>query len=76
MDDTKFWGWVIMLLLSIYFISWRTPYDNTDDIENGIRSGMGLYTDNFTGCQYLSREGYFSSLTPRLDREGEQIGCR
>lgn len=33
-------------------------------------SGMRVYEDEETGCQYLGRDG---ALTPRLDAEGKQI---
>lgn len=43
--------------------------DNTDP--PGGSSGMGLYTDYMTGCQYLSRGS--GSLTPRMDADGRQV---
>ena len=49
-------------------------YDDTDDVENGDRSGMALYTDHQTGCQYLGR--FFGALTPRVDGNGNHLGCR
>lgn len=61
--------WVIGFLLAIFFV----PYDDTDDIENRERSGLGLKTDNKTGCQYLTNG--WSGITPRLDREGNHVGC-
>lgn len=43
--------------------------DDTDPVDG--RSGLRLYTDARTGCQYLGqREG---GLTPRIDREGHAI---
>lgn len=36
------------------------------------RSGLVVRTDNLTGCQYLVDHG----ITPRLDKNGKQIGCR
>jgi hypothetical protein len=45
--------------------------DDTDPPSG--RSGMGLYTDSLTGCQYLSHA--FSGLTPRMDSAGHQV-CR
>lgn len=48
--------------------------DDTDDTLNGRPSGLILYTDFGTGCQYLalSREG---ALTPRLGVDGRAV-CR
>ena len=40
----------------------------------GGRSGMLIFTDHLTGCQYLSRP-FYSSLTPRLGADGKQV-CR
>lgn len=51
------------------------PYDSTDDEKNGERSGLVLYTDNLTGCQYLNA-GYFGGMSPRLDKSGNQVGCK
>lgn len=47
-----------------------TPYDSTDP--PGGRSGLKVYVDHATGCEYLYREG----LTPRLDGQGRHMGCR
>lgn len=44
--------------------------DSTDP--PGGRSGMTIYTDQATGCEYLSKRG----LTPRVDGKGRHLGCR
>ena len=49
---------------------WPADRDATDPAE-GERSGMRLYTDAQTGCQYLAASG--GSLTPRLSATGEHI---
>ena len=42
---------------------------NTDGL--GYRSGVTLFTDQITGCQYLrTSEG---SITPRLNAQGKQL---
>ena len=50
-------------------------YDATDqpEAENVVdrRSGMTLYTDYGTGCQYL--QAGLGGLTPRLDKEGNHV---
>lgn len=54
-----------------------TPYDDTDPVTATPywgRSGLALYTDNKTGCQYV-KAGYFGGITPRLDEQGRPI-CR
>ena len=46
-----------------------TPRDATDSAYE--RSGMRLYTDHGTGCQYLAtKEGH---LSPRLHSDGAQV---
>ncbi len=47
-----------------------TPRDDTDSPER--RSGLLLYTDFGTGCQYV-KGGLFGGTTPRLDASGRQI---
>jgi len=38
------------------------------------RSGLSVYTDQLTGCQYLGANG---GLTPRISSTGiHQLGCR
>jgi hypothetical protein len=64
----------LMFLLVALVSDWLTPYDDTDDVENGVRSGMHLYTDSLTGCQYL-KGSFFAELTPRVDGNGRHVGC-
>lgn len=49
----------------------RTLPDATDNHETGEPSGMSIYTDHGTGCQYLTING--RGLTPRLDANGRPI---
>lgn len=64
--------WLIIACIAGVFISLVgnfVPYDDTDPADG--RSGMRLYTDAKTGCQYLAvRQG---GMTPRLDRNGHHI---
>jgi hypothetical protein len=60
--------------LGLWVVSYMTPYDDSDDRQNGKRSGMIVYTDHLTGCQYL-KGGAFGGMTPRLDGAGRQVGC-
>ena len=64
-------GGVVIVLILSYFM----PYDSTDDKSNRKRSGLKIYTDHLTGCQYLSGSGLFGAtgLTPRMDENGNQI---
>ena len=69
--------WVfIVTLAAIYVLFDRlTPYDDTDDKENNGRSGMVLFTDHGTGCQYVGTGQIWgnSSITPRMDSSGNQV---
>lgn len=47
------------------------PFDSTD--APPLRSGMRLYTDHGTGCEYLGTP--FGGLTPRLNATGRPNGC-
>lgn len=51
------------------------PLDDTDNKEENKRSGLALYTDHQTGCQYLSA-GLFGGITPRVDGEQRHLGCK
>lgn len=58
---------VISYLISSFF----TPYDSTD--VPGKRSGLRLYKDAKTGCEYLSANK--NGLVKRVDINGTHIGC-
>ena len=61
---------VIAALIAIAAaVSLLAPYDDTDP-PNG-RSGMALYTDHLTGCQYVGKP--FGGITPRLRADGKQL---
>ena len=58
------------------FWDYNRDFDSTDDAENRVRSGMTLYTDHLTGCQYLQAGWFgFDSLVPRYNSSGGQVGC-
>lgn len=60
---------VVILIIGIsVFIGWLTPTDSTD-ISRWNRSGLGVYTDNATGVQYV-KAGMFGGITPRLNSDG------
>ena len=64
------------IILLLYFVLngifsfFSIGFDSTDNKETGTRSGLILYTDNLTGCQYL---GAGDSLIPRINSDGEHI---
>jgi hypothetical protein len=64
----------IALFVAAQILDYFRPYDDTDDELNRVRSGMQLFTDNKTGCQYL-KGSYFAELTKRVDGNGRHVGC-
>ena len=62
------WLIAFMWLFALVANAFGWGFDSTD---GGERSGLGLYTDNLTGCQYLSAGGF--GITPRLDKSGRHI---
>lgn len=67
--------WMLIVWSIMYFGAWMLGYPNRDDTDppNG-RSGMRLYTDAATGCQYLGT--MFGGVTPRHGAGGSHIGCK
>jgi hypothetical protein len=63
----------VMVSYLIYMTSDR-PYDDTDDETTETRSGLTLYIDHGTGCEYIASNA-FGQLHPRLDKNGNHI-CR
>lgn len=48
--------------------------DDSDPGFWGTRSNVAVRIDHKTGCEYL--EGRNGGLTPRLDVDGGQMGCK
>lgn len=64
--------WIPVAIVVWLLLIWANPHDDTDP--PGERSGLGLYTDHKTGCQYLKAGSLFGgNLTPRMDSTGRQI---
>ena len=69
----KWLGWVISAVWLAGILLWRFwPYDDTDPPSG--RSGLLVYTDAKTGCQYLRASG--GGITPRMQGDGKQVGCK
>lgn len=69
-------GWAVAILVLGWVMSCLpTGRDDTDEPGwFGKRSGVEPVIDHRTGCQYLrTRDG---GITPRLDVDGRQIGCK
>lgn len=68
---------LLVVLCVLFLLSGCVKRDDTDS-QDGI-SGMGLFTDHGTGCQYLGY-GVGSSgkaLTPRIAADGKShLGCK
>ena len=63
----------LIIFLTIHtFVENIYNYDDTDNKDEKERSGLGLYTDNRTGCQYLSA-GLFGGIIKRVDKDGNHI---
>ncbi len=60
----------------LIFQSCSGPVDSTDPPDG--RSGLSLFTDHQTGCQYLGLRGINGGggIIPRLDGQGRHVGCR
>lgn len=69
--------WALAFIVGIVAAACN-PYDDTDPTVREwwgrSRSGLALYTDHKTGCQYV-KAGLFGGITPRLDEQGRPI-CR
>ena len=68
------WRECMAIAVCVLLIGLAREYDSTDNVAEKERSGLGLYTDHLTGCQYLSAG--FSGLTPRLNVKGLHEGCK
>jgi len=69
---------VVLVLVVFYLVvNYFVPYDSTDNKSDNDRSGMKLYTDHLTKCQYLAAGNFFGAngITPRLDANGNHL-CR
>ncbi|MYM65455.1 hypothetical protein GTP45_01230 [Pseudoduganella sp. FT55W] len=62
---------VVMAIAALVGCSQRDDSDPP-----GGRSGLLIYTDNLTGCQYLSRPRFLlkpEPLAPRMRADGTQV---
>lgn len=64
-------SWFFFVYFCIAIIGILARRDDTDTPD--ARSGMSLYHDALTGCEYVGV--LFHGFTPRLDANGKQI-CR
>jgi len=68
-----FWVYLAVIFFDVVtFKLFQWGADSTDT--DSARSGMAIKTDNKTGCEYLVTGN--GGITPRLDREGYQMGCK
>jgi hypothetical protein len=65
-------SWLVLMAFLVVYNFGYTGRDDTDSKTTRKRSGMTLYTDYGTGCQYI-KAGLLSGLRPRLDENGNHI---
>ena len=66
--------WVVCIILITYLLNhFNVGFDDTDNHDTHIRSGLVIYTDYRTGCQYLQGGFFGDNITPRLGKDGKQI---
>lgn len=63
-----FWIIVLIFFLTLLLNFFKVGWDSTD---GESRSGLGLHTDNLTGCQYLASP--HGGLVPRFDKDCTHI---
>lgn len=66
---------VLIGIFLFWLLMYSFGFGGRDDTDSKIlkkRSGLSLYTDYATGCQYI-KGGLFGTTTPRLDQNGEHI---
>ncbi|AFC22606.1 hypothetical protein [Aeromonas phage 51] len=69
---TKAVAWICAAIIVLGLIGSIVDYPQKDDTDpSGGRSGLKIYTDSGTGCQYLSVSG--GGVTPRLSADGHPI---
>ena len=61
---------LVLILLCNMFHGGFLSRDDTDD-PSGSRSGLIVYTDHRTGCQYVGT--VLGGITPRLDKDGKPV---
>ena len=66
-----FWG---IYSAGAFLFNSFTSYNDTGDEIGRSRSGLQVFKDHDTGCEYLSR-GFFSPIVIRLSSEGIPKGC-
>lgn len=69
---TKAVAWICVAIIVLGLIGSIVGYPQKDDTDpSDGRSGLKIYTDSGTGCQYLSVSG--GGVTPRLSVDGQPI---
>lgn len=69
MTGTEAVLWVCMIAV-FALVTKPGPRDDSDSKTE--RSGLTIYTDNKTGCQYV-KGGLFGGLSVRVDQSGKPI---
>jgi hypothetical protein len=73
-DWTKFWLYFFgVIIITSILNHFNIGFDDSDDWVNHERSGLMIYTDHRSGCQYLQGGFFGDNITPRMDENGKQI---
>ena len=63
---------IFMFIQSAIILYNAITFEPDETNDGNRRSGMVMYTDYGTGCQYL-KSGFFAAPTPRMNYDGKQI---
>lgn len=64
----------LVVLIALFFVAGCGQ--NGGETENGESTrGYDIIKDSVYGCEYISLQASYSSPTPRLDKNGNQVGC-
>jgi hypothetical protein len=62
------------IILSMLVSQGLFPPRDDSDVADGNRSGLVIFRDALTGCEYLARP-LIGTPTPRMNKDGKQV-CR
>lgn len=64
--------WITIAAVLLYALLRPMPYDDSDPPGEKERSGLRIYTDHRTGCQYVGA-GFLGGIIPRRNPDGSQV---
>lgn len=72
-----YWLLTLLFITSIWIALFRwvdPPALDSTDSASGERSGMQMFIDYQTRCEYLANPK--GGITPRLSKSGQHLGCK